>query len=106
MNVQLCVCVCVCGLAVIEESLEPCAFFSLFHMHVLRCAAEMADGESLFSDDVIRLSLSLFRQKRNAFDPSFWHIYQQFTTTLIPPTAKRRIDPDLSAQHVCIPKFK
>jgi hypothetical protein len=75
MNVQL----CLCGLAVIEESLEPCAFFSLFHMHVLRCAAEMADGESLFSDDVIRLSLSLFpaKEKRLLIPP-----FGTFTSSL------------------------
>jgi hypothetical protein len=36
-------------------------------MHVLRCVAEMADGESLFSDDVIRLSLSLFPAKEKRF---------------------------------------
>jgi hypothetical protein len=48
-------------------------------MHVLRCTAEMADGESLFSDDVIRLSLSLFpaKEKRLLIPP-----FGTFTSSL------------------------
>ena len=51
-----------------ESGAPAYILLSLFHMYALRCG-EMADGESLFSDDVIRLSL--LRQKETLLIPPF-----------------------------------